>query len=224
MLFGFDLSQYGAPLLNGAKLTVGVTLVSMVLALLLAVPLTLPRLAAPRKSILGRILGLCAQVYVEIMRGTPLILLIFYIFYVLPFAGLTLSPLVAGVMALSLSYAAYCSELYRAGIGAIPITQTEAAYALGMSRRLTLWRIVLPQAIRPTIPGLGNYFLTMFKDTALLSTIGVVELMFRANLIASNTFQYTQAYTAAMILYLVIAFPASRLVKRLERRYHVDVF
>lgn len=224
MLFGFDIDQYGPPLLRGAELTIGVTLLSMALALLLAVPLTLPRLAAARRSVFGRILGVCAQAYVEVMRGTPLILLIFYIYYVLPYIGLTLSPLVAGVTALSLSYASYCSELYRAGIGAVPTTQTEAAYALGMSRRLTLWRIVLPQAVRPTIPGLGNYLLTMFKDTALLSTIGVVELMFRANLIASNTFQYSQAYTAAMILYLVIAFPASRLVKRLERRFHVDAF
>ena len=201
----------------------GVTLVSMALALVLAIPLTLPRLAAARRTVPGRIIAVCAQAYVELMRGTPLILLVFYIYYVMPTVGIRLNPLVAGVTALSLSYAAYCSELYRAGIDAVPVTQTEAAHALGMSRRLTLWRIAMPQAVRPTIPGLGNYLLTMFKDTALLSTIGVVELLFRANLIASNTFQYTQTYTAAIVIYLVVAFPASRLVKRLERRYHVNV-
>jgi len=158
------------------------------------------------------------SIYVEVIRGTPLLLQIFYIFYVLPNVGIRLSAPVAGITALSLNYAAYLSEVYRSGLDAVDPGQGEAAAALGMRRRTAMQTVILPQAVRIVIPPLGNYFVALFKDTALLSTIAVLELMFSAQVTAAQTFNYLPIYTAALILYFVISYPAALGVRYLERR------
>lgn len=157
-------------------------------------------------------------VFVEIMRGTPLLVQLVWIFFVLPTVGIQLSSVTAGVTGLGLNYAAYMSEVFRSSILSVPSGQTEAALSLGYTDRQALWRIVVPQSLPVAIPPIGNYFVAMIKDTSLTSVIAVTEILKTANIIGSTTFQVTQAYTAAALIYLVISLPLSWLLKVLERR------
>ena len=206
------IDDYGLRLLQGAGLTIGLTVASMAIALVLGLGLAIlssVRLWPVRAA---------ARIYVDFFRGTPLLLQLFFIYFVLPELGVYLHPIVAGIAALSLNYAAYLSEVYRATIDAVDRGQWEAASALGMSSPLLFRRIVLPQALRIAVPPLGNYFIAMFKDTALVSTITVPELMFTVDSLASTTYQYLPLYTAAFVLYFAISYPASILVRWIERR------
>jgi His/Glu/Gln/Arg/opine family amino acid ABC transporter permease subunit len=157
------------------------------------------------------------KAYIEIMRGTPLLLQLIYIYYVLPEVGIRLNAFVAGVVGLSLNYSAYISEVYRGGILAVPKGQHDAAAALGMTRVLAMRRIVLPQAIRIVIPTLGNYFISLFKDTALCSVVSIQEVVFTAQILAARNFQYFTLYTVVAAMYFLVSFPAARLVGWLER-------
>lgn len=201
------------PLLwSGLELTVGLTFASMAVALVIGTVLAL-----------GQIQGspwwarLSAITFVEFIRGTPLLLQLFYIFYVLPHFGLRLSPVVAGIAGLSINYGAYLSEVFRAGIEAVDRGQWEAARALGLRPTLFVPLVILPQAGRIVLPPTGNYFISMFKDTALVSTISLGDLMFRGQLLASENFKYTEIYSFIFIIYLAISYPASRCVVMLER-------
>jgi polar amino acid transport system permease protein len=207
-----DLIAWGPDLLDGLRLTVLLTLASMALALLIGLLLALARLGRRRS------LAWAAAGFVEIIRGSPLLLQLFYIYYVFPFIGLKLPPIEAGILGLAINYGAYISEVFRAGILAVERGQWEAAAALGLRPWLTMRRIILPQAIRIVIPPLGNYFVSLFKDTALVSTISIAELIFRGQLIAADTFKYLQIYTIIFVMYLAISFPASLGVRVLERR------
>ncbi len=195
-------------LLRGAVVTLEATLGGFLLALagglLLAVGQR-TRLAAP------------AVAYIEFMRNTPLLVQIYFIFYVLPFAGLTLGAMASGVLALGLNYSAYTAEVYRAGIEAVPRGQWEAARSLGLPERVTWLRIVLPQAVRPIVPVLGNYLIGMFKDTPLLATITVPEMFNAAIQIAGTTYRYDEPYTLVALIFLAMSYPASLLVRHLER-------
>jgi polar amino acid transport system permease protein len=200
------------PLLDGAKLTIGLTLVSMAVALVLGLLLALCRLNSRRWYVYWP-----TTVFVEIIRGTPLLLQLFYVYFVFPFIGIRLSPFTAGVIGLSINYGAYLSEVYRAGIAAVDRSQWEAAEALSMSPTLTMRRVILPQAIRIIIPPVGNYFVSLFKDTALASTIGLAELMFAGRLLASQNYEYLQLFTIVFVFYLVISYPAMLGVRWLEK-------
>jgi polar amino acid transport system permease protein len=208
-----DWTQYLPSLLQGLKLTVLITLVAMTLALTGGLVLAIGQLDREKWWF-----WFPCRALVEIVRGTPLLLQIFYAYYVLPHWGVGLTPLQAGVLALALNFSCYISEVYRAGIEAIPPGQIEAGQSLDLSNTQILRKIVLPQAIRVVIPPLGNYFLVLFKDTALLSTISIVELLFATNLIAANNFLYTEMYTIAAVMYFIISFPSALLLRRLERR------
>jgi polar amino acid transport system permease protein len=210
------LSQWLPVLLRGTKYTILITFVSMGLALVLGLLLALPRLT-PRRNIFG----VLAQIFVDVIRSTPLLVQLFYIYFIFPTIGLTLSALTAGILGLGINYAAYISEVYRSGIQAVDRGQVEAADALGLNYRTTMKGIVLPQAIRVVLPSLGNYF-ALFKDTALVSTISVAELLFSGQLLAQSTFQYTGIYTTVFVIYFVISYPATLGVKWLERRMSVD--
>ncbi len=153
----------------------------------------------------------------EFIRSTPLVLQIFFIFYVGPQVGITLSPWVAGMMAIGLHYSAYLSEVYRAGIEAVPKGQWEACRALNMTTRDTYARIVLPQAVPQAIPGMGNYLVGVFKDTPMLSVIGVTELMQTANAIGSETYRFLEPYTLVGVIFLALSLPTAGLVRLLER-------
>lgn len=185
---------------------------------MIALPLSMIR--ASKTSFIVRFL---AGAYVEIIRGTPLLLQLFYIYFVLPTIGLHLSPLVAGAVALGVNYSAYLSEVFRAGISAVDHSQWEAAETLGMSRALTWWRIILPQAARIALPGTGNYVVAMFKDTALTATISVTDLLFTGQIIAQQTFDYVRIYTVVFIIYFLISYPASIGLRVLERRLQTNV-
>lgn len=207
-----DVIAWGPDLLAGLCLTVLLTFASMALALLIGLLLALARVGRRRAP------AWLAAGFVEIIRGSPLLLQLFYIYYVLPFVGLRLPPIAAGILGLAINYGAYLSEVFRAGIAAVERGQWEAASALGLPRRVTMRRVVLPQAIRIVIPPIGNYFISLFKDTALVSTISIAELIFRGQLIAADTFKYLKIYTVIFLMYLAISFPASLAVRQLERR------
>lgn len=167
----------------------------------------------------GRIVGTVVWLVVEFVRSTPLLVQLFFLFFVLPQFGVTLSPLTAGVIGLGLHYATYTSEVYRAGIEAVPKGQWEAAVALSLPRARTWLRIILPQAIPRVLPSLGNYAISMFKETPLLLAIGVLDLAGAAFEVGSLNFRYVEPLTLAGVLFLLLSYPSSLLVRFLERRF-----
>lgn len=152
----------------------------------------------------------------ELVRSTPLLVQLYFLFYVFPELGVVLSPLVAGVLGLGLHYSAYTAEIYRSGIDGVPRGQWEAATALNLTRRQAFWRIVLPQAVPPVVPALGNRLIAMFKETPLLSVITVTELLQRAKLLGAESFRYLEPLTLVGAIFLVLSLASSRLVRRVE--------
>lgn len=161
-------------------------------------------------------LSWAAGAFVEFVRSTPLLVQLYFIFYVLPQHGLRLSPFTAGVLGLGLHYSTYLSEVYRAGIDSVPRGQWEAARALNFSPLSTWTRIILPQAVPTVLPVLGNYLIAMFKETPLLSAITLVELLQTAKEIGSQWFRYLEPYTIVGLLFLLLSYLASLLVRRME--------
>ena len=159
-----------------------------------------------------------ATALVEFVRSTPLLVQLFFLFYMLPSLGVSLSPFVTGSIGLGLHYSAYMAEVYRAGIENVPRPQWEAATALNFSRLHTWRAIILPQAIPPVVPALGNYVIGMFKDTPLLSAITVVEVLQTAKIIGSSSFRYLEPFTMVGALLLAVSLAASYLVRKLETR------
>lgn len=153
---------------------------------------------------------------VEFIRSTPLVLQIFFVFYVGPQFGIRLSPWTAGMIAIGLHYSAYLSEVYRAGIEAVPKGQWEACRALNLSTRDTYLRIVIPQALPPSVAGMGNYLVGIFKDTPMLSVIGVAELMHAANAIGAENYRFLEPYTLVGVIFLAISLPAAGFVRLFE--------
>ncbi|MGV2907225.1 ectoine/hydroxyectoine ABC transporter permease subunit EhuD [Achromobacter sp. AGC25] len=193
-----------------------ITIQATVLGMLVAVTLGLV-LAMLRRSRL-HIVSLPAAFVIEFVRSTPLLVQMYFLFYVLPLTGVQMSPLMTGIVALGVHYATYCAEVYRAGIEAVPRGQWEAATALNMSRWRTAVGVVLPQAIPPVVPALGNYLVAMFKDTPLLSAITVVELLQQSKMIGSATFRYTEPLTLVGLLFLALSLVAAWGVRGLEAR------
>jgi len=199
------------PLLGGLLITVELTLVVITLSLLCGLVVALAGMSRLRP------LRWVVKAYIEVIRGTPLLLQLIYVYYVLPEIGIRLDAFTAGVLALTLNYSAYISEVYRSGIQAIAKGQHDAAAALGMTHALAMRRIILPQAIRIVVPALGNYFIGLFKDTALCSAVSIQELVFTAQVQAALNFQYFTLYTVVAAMYFLVSFPAARLVNYLER-------
>jgi His/Glu/Gln/Arg/opine family amino acid ABC transporter permease subunit len=199
------------PLLAGLVLTIELTVVVIALSLVFALLVALGGMSRfwPLKWLV--------KIYIEVIRGTPLLLQLVYIYYVLPEIGIRLNAFTAGVIGLTLNYSAYISEVYRSGIQAIGRGQHDAAAALGMTGPLAMRRIILPQAIRIVIPSLGNYFIGLFKDTALCSVVSIQEVLFTAQILAAQSFQYFTLYTVVGVMYFCVSFPAARLVGYLER-------
>ena len=162
------------------------------------------------------ILTFIVRELVEFIRSTPLVLQIFFVFYVGPQFGLRLSPWTSGMIAIGLHYAAYLSEVYRAGLDGVPKGQWEACTALNLSPWRTYFKIIIPQAIPLTIPGFGNYLVGIFKDTPMLSVIGVAELMHVANAVGSETYRFLEPYTLVGVIFLMISLPAAWLIRQFE--------
>jgi His/Glu/Gln/Arg/opine family amino acid ABC transporter permease subunit len=212
-LFNLDVvAQYGPALLRGLSVTVFLTTVVILAALVLAIPVALIRMS-PNVVVRG-----FGSFYVEVIRGTPLLLQLVYIYYVLPSLGVNLDPMLAAIVGLTLNYTAYMSEVYRGGILAVPKSQWEAAATVGMTKARAFHRIVLPQALRIVTPALGNYFISLFKDTALASVVTVQELTFTGQIISARSYQDFTIYTVTGILYLAVGYPAALFVRWLERR------
>jgi His/Glu/Gln/Arg/opine family amino acid ABC transporter permease subunit len=199
------------PLLAGLLMTIELTIVVISISLVFALFVALGGMSSIR------LLRIAVKIYIEAMRGTPLLLQLIYVYYVLPEVGIRLDSFTAGVIALTLNYSAYLSEVYRGGIQAIARGQHDAAAALGMTGALAMRRIILPQAIRIVIPSLGNYFISLFKDTALCSVVSIQEVVFTAQILAARNFQYFTLYTVVGFMYFAVSFPAARFVGYLEK-------
>jgi polar amino acid transport system permease protein len=197
-------------LLEGLIVTVEVTLSSGVLALALGLPLAL----GVRSSVL--LVKAPLRFVLEFIRGTPLIVQLFFGFYVMPHYGVTASPFVVGTAVLGLHYSCYMAEAYRASIDGVARGQWEAAIALNLSRRRTWTVVVLPQALRAAVPALTTYLIAMYKETALLFAIGVPVLLFEAREEGIETFRYLEPYTIAGVLYLLVSYSTAILARRLE--------
>ena len=153
---------------------------------------------------------------VEFIRSTPLLVQLFFVYFVAPQFGLTLSAWVSAMFTIGLHYGTYLSEVYRGALEGVPKTQWEACRALNFSTSYTYRRIVLPQAFPIAIPGMGNYLVGIFKDTPLLATIGVADLFFTANSLGAYTYRYLEPYTLVGIIFLVISLPTAMGIRRLE--------
>lgn len=212
MIFDWAYARGILPQLAGA---LGVTLEATALGMLIALTLGLALALARRSQ--RRLLSWPVGALVEFVRSTPLLVQMFFLFYVLPQAGVRLSPLGAGVAALGVHYAAYCSEVYRAGLDSVPRGQWEAARALNLGRWRTLRAIIVPQALAAVLPALGNYLVAMFKDTPLLSAITVVELLQTAKLIGAQSFRYVEPITLVGVLFLVLSLASAAALRQLEK-------
>ena len=162
-------------------------------------------------------LGAATREFVELIRSTPLLLQIFFVYYVGPQFGLTLSPWTAGLIAIGVHYGAYLSEVYRGGIESVPRGQWEAAKAINLPAVTSYRRIILPQALPPAIAGMGNYLVGIFKDTPMLSVIGVAELMHTATTIGAESYRYLEPYTMVGAIFLALSLPAAFLINLFER-------
>lgn len=200
-------------LARAVLVTIEATLVGFALALILGLLLAILRRS--RKKIISWPVGW----FIEFIRSTPLLVQLYFMYFIFPEYGLTMSALVTGILGLGLHYSTYTSEVYRAGLDAVPKGQWEAATALNFSSLRSYTNIVIPQAIPPVIPALGNYLVAMFKDTPLLSAIAVVELMQRAKIIGSQTFRYLEPITIVGLFFLALSLVSAALVRRAEIRF-----
>ena len=197
-------------------MTLLISILSMAVAVLLGLALALLALYGPRP------LPWLARAYVEVFRGTPLLIQLYLIFYGLPSIGIRLSPLVAAVVGLGLNYAAYEAENYRAGIQSIPRGQMEAALSLGMTRAQALRHIIVPQAMRLVIPPVTNDFIALFKDSSIVSVITMVELTKVYGQLASTYYDYIGVGIITAAIYFVMGLPFVRLARWAESRLSTD--
>ncbi|MDQ7096564.1 amino acid ABC transporter permease [Desulfosporosinus sp. PR] len=222
--FDKAFATLGPSLWQGIGIVVYITLFGFALALVVALLLAIGKLS--RNKVLTRILSL----FIELIRGTPLLVQFFYIYYVIPvllnsvasLAGyatnVQFKPATCGIIGFAINYGCYMSEVIRAAILAIDYGQREAGLALGFSEKQVLFRFIIPPAIRNSVPVFGNYLVMMIKDTSLLAMISVQELLLRTKTYASQTFLTVEAYTILALFYLVISIPLSQLSKIVERK------
>ncbi|ABM57903.1 ectoine/hydroxyectoine ABC transporter permease subunit EhuD [Verminephrobacter eiseniae] len=199
-------------LLRASVHTIGITLAGFAIALVLGLMLAIMRRSETR------FIAKPTAFFIEFIRSTPLLIQVYMLFYVAPLYGITMSALTAGTLGIAVHYACYVSEVYRAGLNGVARGQWEAACALSLSPWRTYSGIILPQAIRPILPALGNYFVAMFKDTPVLSAITVVELMQQAKNIGSETFRFLEPITLAGLFFLLISVTCASCLRQLEHR------
>jgi len=211
-----DMISFLPALLKGAWLTIVISLLSYGLSLVVGLLFGIMRISRlwPLRFI--------ATPYVQFIRGTPLILQLFFIYYVLPYAGIILTPFVSAIIGLTMNYSAYMAEVFRGGILAIPKGQWEAGLSVGMSRRLLLRRIILPQAMRIVVPAIGNFFVSIFKDSALVSVITMRDLMFSGQILAAATFRHFEIFTEVAVIYFIISYPTAKFVEWIEAKLDVS--
>ncbi|MBR0799442.1 amino acid ABC transporter permease [Bradyrhizobium jicamae] len=210
--FFHDAVEFVPILLQGVWLTIVVTIGSLLLSTVLGLVWALMRVSG-----IGFFVGLSASV-INVIRGIPIIVLLFYIYFVMPDFGIALTALQAAIIGLGIAYSAYQAENFRAGIEAIDKGQIEAAQTIGMGWWLTMRRVVLPQAVRIVLPPYGNIMIMMLKDSSQASTITVAELALQGKLIASSTFKNTSVFTLVALMYLTMSIPLILLVRHFEKK------
>ncbi|MFM8394885.1 MAG: ABC transporter permease subunit, partial [Acidobacteriota bacterium] len=211
------IMRYLPPMLRqGVPMTLLISILGMAFAMVLGLAIALVNLYGRRHF------AILARLYVEIFRGTPLLIQLYLIYYGLPNIGIRLTPLFAAVIGLGLNYAAYEAENYRAGMLAIPQGQLEAALSLGLSRYQALRHVIVPQALRLVIPPVTNDFIALFKDSSIVSVITMVELTKVYGQLASTYYDYIGAGLVAALLYLLMGLPFVRLARWAERRYRMS--
>lgn len=208
--------QHRDALLAGTATTIVLTVATMAIAVPCGIVVAIMRLYAWKP------LAVLATAYVEFFRNLPLILVVYWAFYVLPIlTGVGLSPLATGLSALALNVTAYNAETFRAGINSIRRGQLDAAMALGMGRAQALQRVVLPQAMRRILPVLASTWVSLFKDTSLVSVIAVTELAYVAMQIRAQTFRVLEMLTAMALIYWLLGYPQAKLVDWIQRRFAI---
>ena len=218
MSFNVDLAVSAIPLLlMGALVTVKITAISVGLGIVIGLFVGIARIAH------SRILRLLAAIYVGFLRGTPLLVQIFLIYFALPIVtGRHMDPFVAAIASCSINSGAYVAEIFRAGIQSIDAGQMEAGRSLGMTWGQTMRYIIVPQAFKRVIPPLGNEFIALLKDSSLVSVIGFEELTRRGQLVIARTYGSLEIWTCVAIIYLLMTVTISRFVAYLERRCRID--
>ena len=210
--FWRDTVEFLPILMSGVALTIIVTIGSLLLSTVLGLVWALMRVSG-----IGVLTGFSGGL-INVIRGIPIIVLLFYLYFVMPEFGVTLSALQAAILGLGIAYSAYQAENFRAGIEAIDKGQIEAAQAIGMSWWQTMRRVVLPQAVKIVLPPYGNVMIMMLKDSSQASTITVAELALQGKLIASSTFKNTSVFTLVALMYLTMSIPLILLVRHFEKR------
>jgi polar amino acid transport system permease protein len=208
-----DAIEFLPILFQGVVLTIAVTVGSLILSTILGLVWALMRVSGIR------VLDVTAKLLVNFIRGVPIIVQLFYIYFVLPDLGITLTALQAAIIGLGIAYSAYQSENFRAGIEAVDRGQVEAAQSIGMGWWMVMRRVILPQAVRIVLPPYGNIMIMMLKDSSQASTITVAELAMQGKLIASATFKNTSVFTLVALMYLCMSLPLMYLVSRLEKHF-----
>ena len=213
MLQFFEHSREYLPILmQGAWLTIQVTLGSLLLSTALGLVWAVMRVSGIP------FLANLSAIVINLLRGIPIIVLLFFLYFVMPDVGIAMTALQAGILGLGIAYSAYQSENFRAGIEAVDHGQVEAARAMGMGWWMTMRRVVLPQAVKIVLPPYGNIMIMMLKDSSQASTITVAELALQGKLIATSTFQNATVFTLVAMMYLVMCVPLILFVRHLEKR------
>lgn len=227
--FGYTLETLGPQLLSGIGVVLQAVVWGYLLGFVLALLFAFARLSKKHKIIKGLV-----TLLIEIIRGTPLLVQLVYVYYVVPLLvqlvlswfgvdmQVELTSLAAGIIGLGIHYGCYMSEVIRSGIESIDIGQTEAALALGFSERQALFQVVVPQALKNSIPVFGNYLVMIVKDTSLLSYVALPELLLITRTFASQTFHTIEGYTLLALVYLVLSVPLSLIIKYIEKRLNAQ--
>lgn len=190
------------------QVTLVVTIAGSAIAAVLGLMIAILRRTAPKP------VAVALSFFVNFVRMTPIVVQLLFVYY----AFTEINPLTLGIVIFGIHYATYMAEVYRAGIEAVPVGQWEATTALSMSPRRTWQAVIIPQALRATVPSLGNYVIAMFKDTPFLMAIAVVEMVRAAQLFGGATYRYTEPFVVAGVIFLIASYPTSLLIGRLEKR------
>lgn len=211
------ISKYGSFFLKGIKITILISLIGVALGSILGAFVTLMKLSKIK------IISWIASIYIEILRGTPMLVQVFIVFFGITAAlGLDISALVCGTIALVINSSAYIAEIIRAGINAVDKGQMEAARSLGLNYRQTMKSVIMPQAIKNILPALGNEFVTLIKESSIVSTIGVGEIMFNAQVVQGISFDPFTPLLVAAALYFVLTFVLTRIMNMIEGRLNAS--
>jgi arginine/lysine/histidine transport system permease protein len=212
MDFSF-MSEYYSFFIDGAIFTIILAIFTVIFGVMLGVVLALLRISK------NKLLNFIGTAYVEFIRGTPLMVQLFIIYFGLPnIIGFPLPDMVAAVLALSMNSGAYIAEIIRAGIQAVDKGQMEAARSLGMNYKMAMLYIIIPQAVKNILPALGNEFIVVIKESSIVSVIGIGELMYNADTVRGNTYKAFEPLLVAAFMYFIMTFTLSKLMGRFERR------